>query len=93
MPKKGITEDGINITTDSPPEKLPRFADPAFDENAPTSKMPNEDLNKEKPSEDTFQFRCAGPNKKCGHKDKMKYGGMIMARGSRLVKVKPTKLY
>ena len=80
----GETEDGIKVVTDSPPKKLPsevsRNMTPLKpDKSAPISKMPNEDLSKEKSPEDTLQFRCAGPNqnKKCGHRDSKKKGGYV----------------
>ena len=82
----GETEDGVKVVTDSPPKKLPpevsRNMTPLKpDKNASVSKMPNEDLSKEKPpkEEEKLQFRCAGPNKekKCGHRDEKKKGGQV----------------
>jgi len=73
----GETEDGIKVVTDSSPsKKLPpevsRNMTPLKpDKNAPESKIPNEDLSKEKPSKEGLQFRCGTK----GKRKEMKKGG------------------
>ena len=73
----GETEDGIKVVTDSSPsKKLPpevsRNITPLKpDKNAPESKIPNEDLSKEKPSKEGLQFRCGTK----GKRKEMKKGG------------------
>jgi hypothetical protein len=73
----GETEDGIKVVTDSSPsKKLPpevsRNITPLKpDKNAPESKIPNEDLSKEKPPEEGLQFRCGTK----GKRKNMKKGG------------------
>ena len=73
----GETEDGIKVVTDSSPsKKLPpevsRNITPLKpDKNAPESKIPNQDLSKEKPPEEGLQFRCGTK----GKRKNMKKGG------------------
>ena len=73
----GETEDGIKVVTDSSPsKKLPpevsRNITPLKpDKNAPESKIPNEDLSKEKTPEEGLQFRCGTK----GKRKNMKKGG------------------
>ena len=75
----GETEDGIKVVTDSSPsKKLPpevsRNITPLKpDKNAPESKIPNEDLSKEKPSKEGLQFRCGTK----GKRKEMKKGGSV----------------
>jgi ribosomal protein L21E len=82
----GETEDGIKVVTDSSPsKKLPpevsRNITPLKpDKNAPESKMPNEDLSKEQPSEEGLQFRCGTK----GKRKNMKKGGQ--AKVSKVMK-------
>jgi ribosomal protein L21E len=69
----GETEDGVKVVTDSPPKKLPpevsRNMTPLKpDKNAPNSKMPNEDLSKEKPPGNDLQFRCGTKGKRKEYK-------------------------
>jgi len=74
----GETEDGVKVVTDSSPnKKLPpevsRNMTPLKpDKNIPESKIPNEDLSKEKPSKEGLQFRCGTK----GKRKEMKKGGL-----------------